>query len=158
MGDFYCRYYVGHEGKFGHEFMEFELFADGRLRYANNSNYKNDRMIRKEAKVGPGVVEEFKKIIRDSEVIAEDDSRWPEPDAVGRQELEIKLDTDHISFMVPKYTLISSFKYLLKMLIYAIYFSAEKLEPWGTANNVLTQRVFAFCITLSRTSGVWFSA
>jgi protein mago nashi len=28
--------------------MEFELFADGRLRYANNSNYKNDKMIRKE--------------------------------------------------------------------------------------------------------------
>ena len=46
--DFYCRYYVGHKGKFGHEFMEFELTSDGKLRYANNSNYKNDVMIRKE--------------------------------------------------------------------------------------------------------------
>jgi protein mago nashi len=45
---FYCRYYVGHKGKFGHEFMEFEITPDGKLRYANNSNYKNDFMIRKE--------------------------------------------------------------------------------------------------------------
>lgn len=45
---FYCRYYVGHKGRFGHEFMEFEFEADGKLRYANNSNYKNDVMIRKE--------------------------------------------------------------------------------------------------------------
>ena len=28
--------------------MEFEFRSDGRLRYANNSNYKNDIMIRKE--------------------------------------------------------------------------------------------------------------
>lgn len=39
---------VGHKGKFGHEFMELEIKADGTLRYANNSNYKNDVMIRKE--------------------------------------------------------------------------------------------------------------
>ena len=39
---------TGHKGKFGHEFMEFEFRPDGRLRYANNSNYKNDVMIRKE--------------------------------------------------------------------------------------------------------------
>ena len=45
---FYCRYYVGHKGKFGHEFMEFEIISDGKLRYSNNSNYKNDFMIRKE--------------------------------------------------------------------------------------------------------------
>lgn len=46
---FYIRYYVGHKGKFGHEFLEFEFRPDGKLRYANNSNYKNDTMIRKEA-------------------------------------------------------------------------------------------------------------
>ena len=39
---------VGHKGKYGHEFMEFEFMADGTLRYANNSNYKNDVIIRKE--------------------------------------------------------------------------------------------------------------
>ena len=41
-GEFYLRYYVGHKGKFGHEFLEFEFRPDGKLRYANNSNYKND--------------------------------------------------------------------------------------------------------------------
>ena len=49
----YIRYYSGHKGKFGHEFMEFEFRPDGRLRYANNSNYKNDVMIRKEGE-SPG--------------------------------------------------------------------------------------------------------
>lgn len=44
---------VGHKGKFGHEFLEFELRPEGRLRYANNSNYKNDIMIRKEGKLLP---------------------------------------------------------------------------------------------------------
>ncbi|CAD6186337.1 unnamed protein product [Caenorhabditis auriculariae] len=42
--DFYVRYYVGHKGKFGHEFLEFEFRPNGQLRYANNSNYK--KMIR----------------------------------------------------------------------------------------------------------------
>ena len=89
MADFYVRYYVGHKGKFGHEFLEFEFRPDGKLkeyaleqylrfffflgfdsfmfilrfsrlnfvipllgklRYANNSNYKNDTMIRKEVR------------------------------------------------------------------------------------------------------------
>ena len=30
-GDFYCRYYVGHKGKFGHEFLEFEFRPDGKM-------------------------------------------------------------------------------------------------------------------------------
>lgn len=33
---FYVRYYSGHTGRYGHEFLEFE-YSDGRLRYANNS-------------------------------------------------------------------------------------------------------------------------
>ena len=30
-GDFYLRYYVGHRGKFGHEFLEFEFRPDGNI-------------------------------------------------------------------------------------------------------------------------------
>jgi protein mago nashi len=59
---------VGHKGKFGHEFLEFEFRPDGKLRYANNSNYKNDTMIRKEVFVSPSVVLEAKRIIEESEV------------------------------------------------------------------------------------------
>lgn len=42
---------TGHSGKHGHEFLEFE-YSHGRLRYANNSNYRNDSLIRKESKRG----------------------------------------------------------------------------------------------------------
>ena len=67
-GEFYLRYYVGHKGKFGHEFLEFEFRPDGKLRYANNSNYKNDTMIRKEVYLTPAVLRECRRIISDSEV------------------------------------------------------------------------------------------
>lgn len=100
--EFYVRYYVGHKGKFGHEFLEFEFRPDGRLRYANNSNYKNDTMIRKEAYVSSSVLKELKRIVEESEIIKEDDNNWPAPDRVGRQELEIVLGKDHISFTTSK--------------------------------------------------------
>jgi protein mago nashi len=68
VGEFYVRYYVGHKGKFGHEFLEFEFRPDGKLRYANNSNYKNDTMIRKEVFLTQAALRECRRIISDSEV------------------------------------------------------------------------------------------
>lgn len=100
--EFYVRYYVGHKGKFGHEFLEFEFRPDGKLRYANNSNYKNDTMIRKEVFVNESVVSELKRIIEDSEIMKEDDKNWPMPDRVGRQELEVVSGDEHISFTTSK--------------------------------------------------------
>mmetsp|Transcript_18960 Transcript_18960/g.26258 ORF Transcript_18960/g.26258 Transcript_18960/m.26258 type:complete len:147 (-) Transcript_18960:149-589(-) len=100
--EFYVRYYVGHKGKFGHEFLEFELRPDGKLRYANNSNYKNDSLIRKEAFVMPAIMEEVKRIIEDSEIMKEDDNNWPPPDKIGRQELEVVMGNEHISFSTAK--------------------------------------------------------
>ncbi|KAJ6940126.1 hypothetical protein NC651_006310 [Populus alba x Populus x berolinensis] len=101
-GEFYLRYYVGHRGKFGHEFLEFEFRPDGKLRYANNSNYKNDTMIRKEVFLTPAVLKECRRIISDSEIMKEDDNNWPEPDRVGKQELEIVMGNEHISFTTSK--------------------------------------------------------
>lgn len=101
-GDFYCRYYVGHKGKFGHEFLEFEFTSAGQMRYANNSNYKNDTMIRKEAIVSKTVINELRRILEDSEILKEDDNEWPAPDRVGRQELEVVLGDQHISFCTTK--------------------------------------------------------
>ncbi len=49
---------MGHKGKFGHELLEFELGEGGKLRYANDSKYRNDNMIRKEMTVSPAVVNE----------------------------------------------------------------------------------------------------
>ena len=99
---------MGHKGKFGHEFLEFEFRPDGKLRYANkcvrppprpvrirlsvlltrcsrrcSSNYKNDTMIRKEAFVNESVMAELKRIIEDSEVMkcAPPSARRPPPAA-----------------------------------------------------------------------------
>lgn len=82
--------------------MEFELRSDGRLRYANNSNYKNDTIIRKEVRVSPLVMASFADIVADSEILEEDDENWPAPDRVGRQELEIVYGSSHISFTCSK--------------------------------------------------------
>jgi hypothetical protein len=38
------------------------------LRYANNSNYKNDEIITREVFVNKAVIEEFKRIVLESEV------------------------------------------------------------------------------------------
>ncbi|XP_023112542.1 protein mago nashi homolog 2 isoform X1 [Lynx canadensis] len=82
--------------------LNFFPLPTGKLRYANNSNYKNDVMIRKEAYVHKSVMEELKRIIDDSEITKEDDALWPPPDRVGRQELEIVIGDEHISFTTSK--------------------------------------------------------
>ncbi|VDD88332.1 unnamed protein product [Enterobius vermicularis] len=143
-GDFYLRYYVGHKGKFGHEFLEFEFRPDGKLRYANNSQYKNDTLIRKEAYVSKIVLDELKRIIEDSEIMQEDDSNWPEPDRVGRQELEILHKDEHISFTTSKIGSVAdvnsskdpdglrSFYYLvqdLKCLVFSLIGMHFKIKP-----------------------------
>jgi len=69
MDDFFLRYYVGHKGIYGHEFLEFEIRSDGRLRYSNNSNYKSDVLIRKEVYLNDIVVKEIKRIIEDSDIL-----------------------------------------------------------------------------------------
>ncbi|PAV87116.1 hypothetical protein WR25_08706 [Diploscapter pachys] len=131
-------------GKFGHEFLEFEFRPNGQLRYANNSNYKNDTMIRKEATVSPAVLKELKRIVEDSEIMQEDDSKWPEPDKVGRQELEILLNDEHISFTTSKIGALAdvnnsqdpdglrSFYYLvqdLKCLVFSLIGLHFKIKP-----------------------------
>ncbi|ANQ06248.1 Uncharacterized protein PCOAH_00004130 [Plasmodium coatneyi] len=107
---FSFRYYVGHEGKFGHEFLEFEFNSKGRLRYANNSNYKNDKIIRKEAYVSKSVLNELKRIIEESEICKESDKLWPAPDKVGKQELEIFLDGNEYYFTTSKIGSLSDLK------------------------------------------------
>jgi hypothetical protein len=36
------------------------------------------------------------------QILKEDDNQWPEPDRVGRQELEIVMGNEHISFTTSK--------------------------------------------------------
>ncbi|KAF8418017.1 Mago nashi protein [Tirmania nivea] len=104
---FYLRYYSGHSGRFGHEFLEFDfrVVGDGKsaiARYANNSNYRNDSLIRKEMCVSALLIKEIKRIIKESEIMKEDDTKWPPKNKDGRQELEIRLGNEHISFETAK--------------------------------------------------------
>lgn len=39
---------------------------------------------------------------RSLQIMKEDDANWPEPDRVGRQELEIVMGNEHISFTTSK--------------------------------------------------------
>ncbi|KAF2667617.1 Mago nashi protein [Microthyrium microscopicum] len=104
---FYIRYYSGHSGRFGHEFLEFDFRThptspSSTVRYANNSQYRNDSLIRKEMCVSSVVIDEIKRIVRESEIMKEDDSKWPTKNKDGRQELEIRLGNEHISFETAK--------------------------------------------------------
>eukprot|EP00003_Mantamonas_plastica_P022130 TRINITY_DN370_c1_g1_i6.p1 TRINITY_DN370_c1_g1~~TRINITY_DN370_c1_g1_i6.p1 ORF type:complete len:131 (+),score=41.23 TRINITY_DN370_c1_g1_i6:33-395(+) len=101
--EFYLRYYTGTRSfRTGHEFLEFEIRVDGKLRYANNSGYGGGNMIRKEVYLNDCVVEEFKKMVKDSEILECDDFKWPEPvDAQeGSQELEI------VCWFIPMYDIL----------------------------------------------------
>jgi protein mago nashi len=66
--------------------------------------------------VSSAVVDEMKRIIKDSEIVKsvtssmstraetdtprEDDKVWPKKNIGGRQELEVRIERDHISFEV----------------------------------------------------------
>jgi len=98
LRDFYVRYYVGHRGRYGHEYLEFEITNNGLLRYANNSNYKKEGMIKKEMFVNGIVLAEMKKIVLDSTILSQNDAGWPKADRSGRQELEVIIGDKHVSF------------------------------------------------------------
>jgi hypothetical protein len=46
------------------------------------------------------MIKELKRIIADSEVMKEDDHKWPKKNVVGKQELEIRFGNEHVSFEV----------------------------------------------------------
>lgn len=101
---YYIRYYAGHTGRYGNEFLEFELKDDGTLKYANNSQYRNENIIKKQARISQQVLDIVKKIVIDSVVCESDDEKWPQPDRNGRQELEIHIGNTHISLVTNKLT------------------------------------------------------
>jgi protein mago nashi len=101
----YFRYYVGHVGRHGNEFLEFDINSEGVLKYANNSNYRKDTIIKKQCKVSASVLQEMKRLIIESHLLECDDSSWPEPDRNGRQELEVHIGNTHLSLVTNKITL-----------------------------------------------------
>lgn len=47
--DFFIRYYIGHKGAYGHQYLDFEIDSNGKLKYLNNSQYKSDSLISKQS-------------------------------------------------------------------------------------------------------------
>ena len=88
---------TGHTGTFGHEFMEFTLEGlTGEVRYANVSRYKSARPIRKRFFVAPAVVDGLRAMIEEAGADNFSDETWPQPDKVGKQELEIVIGRSHL--------------------------------------------------------------
>lgn len=102
---FYLRYYVGHVGRNGNEFLEFDINEHGVVKYANNSSYRRDTIIKKQLKVSRAVLEEIKRLILKSGILECDDSKWPEPDRNGRQEMEVRVGNTHLSLVTNKMNL-----------------------------------------------------
>ncbi|RUS16013.1 mago nashi domain-containing protein [Jimgerdemannia flammicorona] len=154
---------AGHMGRYGHEFLEFEFRADGQCRYANNSNYRNDSLIRKEMYVSSTMMKELKRIIADSEVMKEDDSRWPKKNVVGRQELEIRLGNEHISFEVrlfPPPFLLGRLYYFSTCFTFVMRFRPSRLPSSARSlrfKRAMTQRDCVYSITLCKILSVWCS-
>lgn len=100
--EFYIRYFVGHRGKYGQEFLEFEINSEGRLRYGNHSNYRSDGLIRREVFLNKIVLKDICRIVEEAEIMKQDDSKWPKPSNAGRQELEIKYSGEGVNFQTNK--------------------------------------------------------
>ena len=81
---------------------------NGRLRYGNISNYKDEGLIRK---ITPIVFRRFNQIIKNSKILLQDDSKWPKPEDNRKQESEIIQENKPISFNTSKnYFFFSSYK------------------------------------------------
>lgn len=99
--DFYLRFYTGgyRDVELGHEFLEFDIRHNAKedyatLRYANQSNYRDEDLIRKEVCISLLTLSEFMKIVRNSQILLESDINWPLPLRESKQELEIRYGKD----------------------------------------------------------------
>lgn len=95
------RFYSGgyRAAELGHEFIEFDVRRRvgenyAVVRYANQSNYRDEDLIRKEVAVSMLVVEELMRIVRESQILLADDSKWPKPQRESKQELEVRFGKD----------------------------------------------------------------
>ncbi|TPX11597.1 uncharacterized protein E0L32_007808 [Thyridium curvatum] len=130
---FYLRYYSGHSGRFGHEFLVSRIrvrFPGGRRRPERGgavcqqlelpqrqSDQERESVLTAPNTASWGkitdsdniavcvsslVIDEIRRIVKSSEIMKEDDGKWPQKNKDGRQELEIKIGNDHISFETAK--------------------------------------------------------
>jgi hypothetical protein len=111
--------------------------------------------------VSDALVAEIKRIVKESEILKcvkrecndstraradnvnrEDDTKWPQKNKDGRQELEIRLGSEHISFEVRKRRILNRDDTYAHRLPKSARYKMCKTPP--------IQRVFASSTTLSR--------
>lgn len=102
---FSLSYYAGHQGRFGHEYLEFSVDqlpnADHAvIVYTNNSNYRKDDSIKKTFSVSNIVVDQIKSIIAESEIMKESDGQWPPKNRDGKQTLTIRIGRESRTLVV----------------------------------------------------------
>lgn len=76
--------------------------STGKLKYHNNSEYKSDQLIRKQAFVSQTVIDEMRKIVMESGILECKDEEWPKPDKIGKQELVVRVGTKEVSLQTSK--------------------------------------------------------
>mgnify|MGYP001560300686 FL=1 len=150
--EFYFRFYSGgfRDIELGHEFLEFDIRHEPRekfaiLRYANQTNYRNEDLIKKEVKVSILVLQEFIDIIRKSQILLESDRNWPKVTRESKQEIEIRYGKNKKLFKTKTIVSLSSirneeekeslkiFYYLaqdLKTLVYSLISLHFKIKPF----------------------------
>lgn len=97
---FYLEYYSGHQGKFGHEFLELSVemkpgMKCGLVRYKNNSHYRSDDTITKRLDISLSVVRVLVSMVKESEILLENDTKWPQKNRDGKQSLKIRMGREN---------------------------------------------------------------
>ena len=49
------------------------------------------------------IIDEIKRIVKDSQILEQDDRKWPVDDKVGRQDLKISIDGKNMDFRTRKF-------------------------------------------------------
>mmetsp|Transcript_5300 Transcript_5300/g.6769 ORF Transcript_5300/g.6769 Transcript_5300/m.6769 type:complete len:188 (+) Transcript_5300:69-632(+) len=144
LSNFFVKFYVGHRGRYGHEFLQFTVANTGLLHYVNQSEYKKDGLIQKDVVCGGLILYQIRKIICDSKLLEYNDKKWPKAGRTGRQHLEIRLGTQTASYTTEKLGTLSEvecctdaeglkiFYYLsqdLKALIFALISTHFRIKP-----------------------------
>jgi hypothetical protein len=83
--------------------------------------------------------------------VREDDASWPKKNVVGRQELEIRLGNDHISFEVRR--AIAPPLFLLRELTPSALLRPPRSARWSMSKLQMTRKVSVSFTTSSKISG-----
>lgn len=110
--------------------------------------------------ISPLMIQELRRIVEESEIVKyvcyaftnrrEDDAKWPKKNVVGRQELEIRLGKDHISFETSKIgSLVEVQESDDPEGLRVMYYLIQDLKVRARASTMLTQCLIFSLISLN---------